>query len=316
MPGLDLPYQPVRPRLYTPAELFHGFDSHDPMSWAYTVDFSIYRHFVMEGRGAPMNPYSGMMQALHDSTITQGTMAGIAGKKVAAIMGGHKMARTDASYRGVALLARRLTRKGILVCSGGGPGAMEASHLGAALANEADARLDAALDHLRNAPLVPALEKIVAPDGTVNEAIVIQANAWFKPAFEFAGSISTPGQSLAIPTWHYGHEPTTPFATHIAKYFQNSIREDGLLAIAKQGIVYSEGKAGTIQEIFQDAAQNYYKSFGLFSPMVFLGTRYWTVEYPVMAVLQKLFGAEEFTKYVLVTDDVDAAASFIENFPS
>ena len=30
---------------------------------------------------------------------------------------------------------------------------------------------------------------------------------------------------LGIPTWLYGHEPTTPFARVIAKYFQNSIRE-------------------------------------------------------------------------------------------
>ena len=39
-------------------------------------------------------------------------------------------------------------------------------------------------------------------------------------------------QSLGVPTWFYGHEPTNLFATHVAKYFANSIREDGLLAIA------------------------------------------------------------------------------------
>ena len=122
-----------------------------------------------------------------------------------------------------------------------------------------------------------------------------------------------PSQSLAIPTWGYGHGPTTPFATHIAKYFQNSIREDGLLALAKQGIIYSEGKAGTIQEIFQDGAQNYYETFGCFSPMVLFGVQYWTTDFPVVGVLKKLFPAE-FGKRLLVTDDVHEAAEFIEKF--
>ena len=96
------------------------------------------------------------------------------------------------------------------------------------------------------------------------------------PAYQIANAITSPYDSLGIPTWHDGHEPTTPLATHIGKYFQNSIREDGLLALAKQGIVYAEGKAGTIQEIFQDGAQNYYKTFEYFSPMVLLSVKYWT----------------------------------------
>ena len=76
--------------------------------------------------------------------------------------------------------------------------------------------------------------------------------------------------SLAIPTWFYGHEPTNAFAPHIAKYFSNSLREDGLLAIATGGVIYAPGSAGTVQEIFMDAAQNHYATFGAISPMVFL----------------------------------------------
>src|SRR5262245_8922322 len=41
-----------------------------------------------------------------------------------------------------------------------------------------------------------------------------------------------------------------------------------------------EGQAGTIQEIFQDAAQDFYRSFEYFSPMVLLGTRYWRETFP------------------------------------
>jgi len=314
IPKQGIPYQPVRSDLYSFTELFTGFDASDPGSWRHTLDFSIYRHFVKEGRDAPDNPYMGMLQALHDSTITQSTKRYIAGRKVAAIMGGHKMERDAPAYRNVALLTRKLARNGILVCTGGGPGAMEASHLGGLLATEPESSLDDALDMLKTQSKLPDLTKIVAPDGSVDESLLRQAHAWFKPAYEIAKSSKSPGESLAIPTWHYGHEPSSPFATHIAKYFQNSIREEGLLAVAKQGIVYAEGKAGTIQEIFQDAAQNYYKTYEYFSPMVFLGKQYWTEEYPVVAVLKKLFGKDDFEKYVLVTDDIAEAADFITRF--
>jgi hypothetical protein len=191
---------------------------------------------------------------------------------------------------------------------------MEAGHLGAVLASAPDDRLDAALATLSVSPAVPGLAGMIASDGTVDAQLVAAAQAWFAPAFAVAQSLDAPGESLATPTWHYGHEPSTPLATHIGKYFQNSIREDGLLALAQGGIVFAEGQAGTIQEIFQDAAQNFYRSFEYFSPMVLLGTRYWRETFPVEPLLQRLFPFEDFTKFVLVTDDVDAAAAFIETF--
>ena len=77
--------------------------------------------------------------------------------------------------------------------------------------------------------------------------------------------------SLAVPTWFYGHEPSNLFSVHIAKYFSNSLREDGLLAIAMHGIIFAPGSAGTTQEVFQDATQNHYATYGVVSPMVFLG---------------------------------------------
>jgi hypothetical protein len=49
--------------------------------------------------------------------------------------------------------------------------------------------------------------------------------------------------------------------------------------------------------------------------MVIFGVDYWTKTYPVVGVLQKLFPAD-FGTYVLVTDDADAAARFIEQFSS
>jgi two-component system alkaline phosphatase synthesis response regulator PhoP len=40
------------------------------------------------------------------------------------------------------------------------------------------------------------------------------------------------------------------------------VREDGLLSLAKGGVVFAPGPAGTIQEIFQDLTQNHYGTLG------------------------------------------------------
>ena len=119
--------------------------------------------------------------------------------------------------------------------------------------------------------------------------------------------------SLGIPTWLYGHEPPTPFASHIAKYFANSVREEGLLAIAKGGILFTPGSAGTIQEIFQDATQNHYKTFEIASPMVFLNKKYWEEEYPVFPLLKKLAREKKYKHMLLsIHDKTENALASLE----
>jgi predicted Rossmann-fold nucleotide-binding protein len=78
-----------------------------------------------------------------------------------------------------------------------------------------------------------------------------------------------------VPTWFYGNEPTNAFATNIAKFFSNGIREDLLVTIAMGGLVIAPGSAGTREEIFMDMTQNFYASFCYRSPVVFLGVDYW-----------------------------------------
>ena len=53
MSRFNLPYQPIRQSLYKRSDLFKGFDSTNASSWGKTVDFRIYKHFVMEGGSAP-----------------------------------------------------------------------------------------------------------------------------------------------------------------------------------------------------------------------------------------------------------------------
>jgi predicted Rossmann-fold nucleotide-binding protein len=161
------------------------------------------------------------------------------------------------------------------------------------------------------------------PAETINEALAMLSEApaythplWLDTAFRVRQRYPQERYvSLGVPTWLYGHEPATPFATHIAKYFENALREDGILTIAKGGIVYSPGSAGTMQEIFQDAVQNHYLSFGYASPMVFVGTDYWTDEMPVYPMLQQLVARGKYRNLLLtLTDNVDEVVDVIEDF--
>jgi hypothetical protein len=140
------------------------------------------------------------------------------------------------------------------------------------------------------------------------------------PAHALLAQLTNKGHSLAVPTWHYGHEPVTPLASHAAKYFQNSVREDVLLYLAAQGIVFAPGRAGTLQEVFQDAAQNYYPNEGAgFAPMVFFDAdEFWTKSVPVAPLLESLFklgGTEKENAYrnnVLFSADIDEIVEFLE----
>jgi predicted Rossmann-fold nucleotide-binding protein len=127
---------------------------------------------------------------------------------------------------------------------------------------------------------------------------------------------AVPGQtpSLGIPTWLYGHEPPTAFASHIAKYFANSVREDGLLEIATHGVIYSPGSAGTIQEVFQDTTQNHYETIGFPSPMVFLGREFWTKTRPVVPLLKGLAEGRRYHDLIHVADDIDEVLRLIASF--
>ena len=308
------PFETHRRRLYTTDELLDGFDPLHPATLAQTLDYRIYRYWIVEGRYKPKRR-EGMLQALHDNAITYAAAQMIKARKVVGIMGGHAVARDSTTYAQVALLARDLTRNGFLVASGGGPGVMEAAHFGAFHVGAGDEAFAVARRRLADQAIFPSnAGQVVGRDGVVNEDALEAIVQWLTVAVQLRGAVARLGESLGIPTWRYGHEPTSVFATNIAKYFENSVREDGLLSIATRGIVYAEGGAGTLQEVFQSAVFNAYADADRNpSPMIFLGTAFWRRS-GVLTALQQLFGAAAFDVYVACTDDIEVVADVLARF--
>lgn len=319
MATIGLPFNPLRDRLYTRDELFQGLSRTQPKSYAKCADIAILSYFARYGRTPnSRDARSAALEALHDNSISIATDAFLCNhRKIVAVMGGHGMARNTPGYAGVAQLSHRLSRLGFLVASGGGPGAMEAVHLGAFLSKNSEGVLQEMIGRLAPKPNLPNnVAALVNHDGTIDEGIAALIHEWIMPALMICDEIggADVGSSLGVPTWLYGYEPTTPFASDVAKYFQNSLREDGLVTLATHGIIYAEGSAGTVQEIFQDATQNYY---GDFCPMVFLsspaetGKHYWESTLPVRPLIEALLGKKPGFRKVLFTDSIETTIQFL-----
>jgi len=291
--GSDRPYQPHRDGLYTRDELMAGWGPGDDHST--TLDARIYRHVKDNGGRAP-DVIEGLAQRTHDHfmDVALAEYISTSARPVIGIMGGSKTVASDPNYRRVVALAALLTERGYLVVRGGGLGIMEAANLGAYLANRSRSDRDDALGSLAEAPPF-------ASDQASYIRVAVEVRTRFGPG----------GESLAIPTWVYEGEPISQFASHIAKYFSNSIREDGLLAVATAGVVFAPGGAGTMQEIFQDAAQNAYRTFGR-SPMVFLDRQHYCAETGLYPLLQRQADRLGFADLLAIDDEPEAIADHFD----
>jgi predicted Rossmann-fold nucleotide-binding protein len=319
MSSVGVPFNPLREELYTPDELFDEFDESDPSSYSRCADIAILSYFWKFGANPTRRGGAATLEALHDNAISTALRSFTTEyPNVVAIMGGHGMKRTDPAYADTAHMAFQLAQKDFLLTSGGGPGAMEATHLGAFFSRSTLQDLDAAIAELKPADLPKDAAQLVGANGIINPVIAKELHKWLAPAIRIRKRMlaqDRAGNSLGVPTWLYGFEPTTPFASHCGKYFQNSIREDGLVTIGVRGIVFTPGSAGTVQEIFQNAAQNYYNNF---YPMVFLstvddkGNSYWEDAVPVRPLIKALLGAKKDFDKVLFTTSKDAVVAFLE----
>jgi predicted Rossmann-fold nucleotide-binding protein len=323
-----LPFDPFTSHLYTPDRLYDRFDPARPESQRDCFDWRVWTSCVdpADRCARPADLDELLMRRLHDASISDALddlLDEVVGEengrpltrrhRAVAVMGGHDEPRAARGpFADVARMALALGRAGWLVVTGGGPGLMEAANLGAYLAgfDEPEAALARTLLTLAEAP------------GYADPLWLARGYA----AWKALGPPARPprSRSLGLPTWFYGHEPPNVFATDIAKYFENPVREEGLLALALGGVVFARGNAGTVQEIFQDACQNYYRTYARTpSPMVLLGREYWDPSgppdpgsgdrrKPVFPLLRALALEKGFAEDLLLTDDCDEAVRFLE----
>jgi predicted Rossmann-fold nucleotide-binding protein len=247
-------------------------------------------------RASSTGMHDAMIRAAHDATVDAAVARFVTGRRVVGVMGGHALDRGAPLYRTVAELGRGLTRAGFTVATGGGPGVMEAANLGAWMAAFPDDALDDALALLATSP-----------------SYADDRDGYRRCALDVRSRWPVGGVSLGVPTWVYLDEPTSAFATHIAKYFTNSIREDGLLAIARSGCVYAPGGAGTEQEIFTDTAQNSLTLYKVRSPMVFFGREFFEHDHPeLVAAARRQAATFDWAELIAVSDDPREVVAFVE----
>ncbi|MCB0559923.1 MAG: hypothetical protein H6573_19810 [Lewinellaceae bacterium] len=292
-----LPYQPFRHGLYSWQELMEGFSEEEDRS----TDLQIYRHFSATRFNPNIN--EALWQRIHDHSIDDALRQllefdneGMTRRPCVGFMGGHSTRRDDLFYKKTVLTAKLLAENGYFIVSGGGPGIMEATNLGAYFRGKEEAALLDAMKILKKAPHY-------------------RDKGYHQQALEVLDKYPNGAETLAIPTWFYGHEPSNLFASHIAKYFSNSIREDTLLAISLYGIVCAPGSAGTTQEIFMDATQNHYGTFNYYSPMVFLGRQRYEIETLIFPLLKQLAWGKKYYDMLFVTDEPEEVLGFLKGRP-
>lgn len=297
----SLPYNPFRTKLYSVDELMQGYDGRDPET---ALDAKIGKYYNDKGGNSPKSANVALGERIHDHAIDVALNELIKDLKIVGIMGGHSAKRNDPLYGSVARLGKMLASEGYTVTTGGGPGVMEAANLGAYMVPHSDEDLAQAIEILKKAPSYE--------DNDDGKAKYIEAALEVRKKFPSKGIMS-----LSVPTWAYSNEPTGQFASHIAKYFANSIREDGLLAMGTYGVIFAKGSAGTLQEIFQDVAHNSYKTFGYRAAMVFFGKEFYTASPSIFHVVKNRAAKDDpaWDRFLGVCDAPEEAVKFIVTHP-
>lgn len=282
----DLPFNPYRSALYHPGELYTRLDE----GYQRSFDAGVYRWWQHHSRHRDLTAELAM--TLHDYSVVDALEDNPLTAPVG-VMGGHRWERGSPEYADAARLGRELAAAGHTVLTGGGPGAMEAAGLGASLVGPRS-ELEEALATLARQPRFDT-----------------DTSAWARAAFKVRARHRLTGPSIGIPTWVYGHEPSSVFSGGIAKLFSNAVREDILLRLATGGLVCLPGAAGTVQEIFQALTPRYYAAGDTIGPLILLGVDYWTRQLPAWPLVEALAAGRPLAGRVHLRDTVDEVLALL-----
>ncbi|RMB62519.1 LOG family protein [Tessaracoccus antarcticus] len=289
----DSPLNPYRASLYRAVNLYDTMpagsyaDSFDALAYAWT----------RAGGGMPSLQKT-LVAALHDHAISDALeeyLDDLGQQQVVGVMGGHAVERGSSGYATTAALGMTLAQEGFLVASGGGPGAMEAANLGARLSPHGPEALGEALGMLASVPSFrPSIDD------------------WVRVAFDVKARFAGGADTLGVPTWFYGHEPPNVFATRIAKYCSNAVREATLLELCRGGLIFLPGAAGTVQELFQAVTANYYATDpSTITPLVLVGIQQWGGVLPAWPLLRSLGTGRAMGDAIALVDTIEEAGAWL-----
>ena len=288
------PVNPYRATLYQPHELYAGLAEHgyeqtpDALAYHWSRDATLHHDVFVS-----------LLRAIHDDSVSDALTEFVGGSPVVGVMGGHALSRESDAYAGAARLGHRLASAGLVVATGGGPGAMEAANLGALCPSQ-----EVLTDALGRLAGIPSFRPSV--DDWAGIALEVHDDVLRQPVAD------SRVRSIGIPTWFYGHEPPNVFCNGIAKYFSNAVREDGLLARSTAGLVVLHGAAGTVQEIFQSVTPLYYaEAERTLPPLVLVGVDHWSRDVPVWHAIEALGRDRGLGEVVHLVDTVEEAAEVV-----
>ncbi len=66
-----------------------------------------------------------------------------------------------------------------------------------------------------------------------------------------------------------------------------------------------------MQEVFQDACENYYADVSAVAPMVLVGREHWTERYPAWPLLAALAEGRAMAPHVHLADSLEEAAEIV-----
>ena len=237
-----------------------------------------------------------LLRAIHDDSMSDALDELVAGRSVVGVMGGHALERGTPPYADAAQLGAALAREGLLVATGGGPGAMEAANLGALC------------------PDPSRLEVRAAPPGRGADLRPGRHGLGHAGAGGAGGRRPGDGRrsraASACPPGSTATSRPTCSWTGAAKFFSNALREDGLLARCNAGVVVLPGAAGTVQEIFQAATRSTTARGGRL-PLVLVGGEHWTRVVPVWETLAALGAGRGMAGAVHLVDSPDEALALL-----